>query len=299
MPGVNVTYESTPQSVRETLTLADATVPTVYRYKLSLSQLEPIVIVYGNGEAHIARNERYGIIGTHYNPQSSRQEFVVCAGGYGSPEPAHQEEECGVTEGYERESTYPHGEVIHNLEVMNACATGLPKKILGQGTSGAPVYKNHLAYGIHVASSDDCRDLYEGINTVENVLHVKFSRGHPGSLNQSPQSHYRTARWSNASVSALFPCIAALTIASCGSSSSPVVRPKHPVIVACTNGNLDARRLLGLSQKAGQKVAEGSGCDFMVVEKDNRPLTIPDERVLMRIDVAVASGRIIRIVGTG
>jgi YD repeat-containing protein len=145
--------------------------------------IEPIVIVYGNSETHTTRNERYGIIGTHYSPQTSRQEFVVCSGGYGEIKPgvSHQEEECGITEGYEREALYEEGTIVHNLERINACAAGLHERTLGKGASGSPVYKNHLAYGIFVANSPGkCKSSYEGINTIESVLHVHVLRGPAG-----------------------------------------------------------------------------------------------------------------------
>jgi len=52
-------------------------------------------------------------------------------------------------------------------------------KGLGNGASGAPVYKAGLAFGIYVESSKEsngCERFYEGINSIEGVFHVHILR---------------------------------------------------------------------------------------------------------------------------
>ncbi len=140
--------------------------------------LEPLVIVYGSGEAGTTLNERYGIIGTKYNPKEStpRLQFVVCSGGWGANlnnEGAYrQEEACGITQGFVSEVHYKGSETVHNLEKVNVCNSHVHELVLGAGSSGSPVYKNHFAYGVHSGYKGTCVFLYEGINTAESVLHV-------------------------------------------------------------------------------------------------------------------------------
>jgi hypothetical protein len=57
--------------------------------------LEPLVIVYGSSGAGTTRNERYGIMGTKYNPQNAQHEFVVCAGGVTQEHGNVASEACG------------------------------------------------------------------------------------------------------------------------------------------------------------------------------------------------------------
>jgi YD repeat-containing protein len=140
--------------------------------------LEPIVIVYGSSEAGTTLNERYGIIGTKYNPQAStpRLQFVVCSGGYGLNSKGegafHQEEACGITQGFIGRLAYAKSETVSNLEAVNVCNSHVHELRLGPGSSGSPVYKNHFAYGIHSGHKGECVFVYEGINTAESVLHV-------------------------------------------------------------------------------------------------------------------------------
>ncbi|MFI4990857.1 MAG: hypothetical protein ACHQHO_08110 [Solirubrobacterales bacterium] len=137
--------------------------------------LEPLVIVYGSGEAGTTLNERYGIIGTKYNPKEStpRLQFVVCSGGYGIGEGTfHQEEACGITRGFVGKLPYSKSETVSNLEAVNVCNSHVHGLALSGGSSGSPVYKNHFAYGIHSGHKSECVFVYEGINTAESVLHV-------------------------------------------------------------------------------------------------------------------------------
>ncbi len=145
--------------------------------------LQPWVLVYGSSET--ARNERYLIRGTHYNPHEALEKFAVCTSGApaseslveafesssGAPKPV---ERCGVTEGF-RNPIYdeegPHEQQVHNLEQFKACGGG-------GGDSGSPVYKNGLAYGIISGEeSQECRDFYEGINTAESIFGVHILTG--------------------------------------------------------------------------------------------------------------------------
>ncbi len=143
------------------------------------SPLEPIVIAYG-GSGEIPRNEQYPIIGTAYNPQNPRSTFIVCAGGVTATEPPTVGEDCGVITGLLKETAAENpatGETLvdHNLTQMDVCPL-FRKSHLGDGTSGAPVYKDGLARGINIGGDGACLDSYEGINTIESVLHVHVLR---------------------------------------------------------------------------------------------------------------------------
>jgi hypothetical protein len=90
-----------------------------------------------------------------------------------------------------------------------------------------------------------------------------------------------------------------LVLAGCDNSSVTIVRPRHPLTIACFKESFDARRLLGLNEGPGRKVAEKSGCELRVVERDGHELPILEDRAPYRIDVAVTSGLIVRITETG
>jgi TGF-beta propeptide len=138
--------------------------------------IAPYVIQYGNTAFGVARNERYLITKPHYSPQGHerKEQFVVCLAGTHEGE---QFERCGFTRGYAYEVS-TKTTVEHNLEQFWQCdpaiTSGAPN-----GTSGAPVYKNHEALGIYVAKKigQSCLGYYEGINTAENVLGVRIVTG--------------------------------------------------------------------------------------------------------------------------
>jgi hypothetical protein len=146
---------------------------------------QPWVIVYGNSAFFTTRNERYVIRGTHYNPgQNAPEQFVVCMGGapgtgtesyeYSESETltVQQAERCGVTEGFRN----IEGGVEH-VEKFEQCDSANPEG-LGHGASGAPVYKNGLAFGVYSSfgGARKCEGFYEGINTIEGVFHVHVLR---------------------------------------------------------------------------------------------------------------------------
>jgi YD repeat-containing protein len=146
--------------------------------------LEPLLIVYGSSEAGTTANERYEIVGTHYSPseeweKEGRQHFVVCTGGVTEAGGIqHTVEACGITQGL-TDVPYP-GHTVRRLEVVNMCNKRVNKSPLQAGTSGAPVYKAHYAYGIHSGGDGGCLAYYEGINKAEYALHVHILKD-PGS----------------------------------------------------------------------------------------------------------------------
>ncbi|HEY4811305.1 MAG TPA: DNRLRE domain-containing protein [Solirubrobacteraceae bacterium] len=135
-----------------------------------LQPIEPIVITYGGSE--LARNEHYTIIdNATATEQSPKSELVVCSGGVGQEHAVPEsEEDCGVIVALNRTLTY-QGKTERGLTEFDVCATGYSKHLEG-GSSGSPVYKNHLAYGIHIGYTNSCTDAYEPISTAEHVLHV-------------------------------------------------------------------------------------------------------------------------------
>lgn len=141
------------------------------------SSLSPIIITYKSSET--ARNERYPLIGVGYNPEGSQSDFVVCVGGVGSDVEEGSTDgpraECGLDEGFVSPH-YEHFETPRHLEKLNACY-GAHKNSLGKGNSGAPVYKNHLAYGIMSGIGGSCEVYYEGIDQAQKALHVNVLTG--------------------------------------------------------------------------------------------------------------------------
>jgi hypothetical protein len=142
------------------------------------SPLEPILIAYG-GSGEIPRNERYPIVGTAYSPQYPRSAFIACSGGVNATEPPTVAEDCGVITGLLKTVAAELGPgepvVDHNLTQFDVCPL-FHKAHLDEGTSGGPVYKNGRALGINIGGDDACLDVYEGINTIERVLHVNVLR---------------------------------------------------------------------------------------------------------------------------
>jgi hypothetical protein len=141
------------------------------------NNLTPIIITYKGSET--TRNERYPIIGTHYNPEAPQAEFVVCVGGVGKGETEESvgpRAQCGLDKGFVSPH-YQDSEKVQHLEEFDPCYHG-HTSILGRGNSGAPVYKANFAYGI-LSGGSGCKEYYEGIDQAEKALHVKVMTG-PG-----------------------------------------------------------------------------------------------------------------------
>lgn len=90
-----------------------------------------------------------------------------------------------------------------------------------------------------------------------------------------------------------------LTVVGCGRSSVAIVRPKHPIYVACHDMKFDARRLLGLSEGKGNALAEGYGCKVRVIEENGKSLTRTADLMRYRIDVAVTADQIVKVISVG
>lgn len=147
-------------------------------------RFEPWVIVYGNSGFKTVRNESYPIRGTHYAPKKgAAEQFMVCSGGAPTKDESmeemtelkpYQAERCGVTRGFRNSPEYG----VEHIEEFWQCDPSNPEGLPG-GASGAPVYKNGLAFGIYVEASKEaagCEGFYEGINTIEGVFHVHVLR---------------------------------------------------------------------------------------------------------------------------
>lgn len=90
----------------------------------------------------------------------------------------------------------------------------------------------------------------------------------------------------------------ALTL-GCGSSAADfrVQRPRRPIDVNCGRQfpRFDARRLLGLTERAAEAAAKRHQCQLRPVERDRHALPITDDYASNRIDVVVVDGHVVRI----
>jgi YD repeat-containing protein len=137
------------------------------------SGLRPFIITYGNTELSefgVVRNERYPIFGTHYSEEHRLHNFVVCASGVSNVTTVAQEADCGVEMGYESATKYG----VEGLEIVETCGgkAGKTHTNIKKGASGGPVYKNGRAFGI-ITNAVGCVFGYQGISTIEGVLHVE------------------------------------------------------------------------------------------------------------------------------
>ncbi len=77
------------------------------------------------------------------------------------------EETCGLTKGYAQLGP------AQEVEKVDGCKGVESVIALGKGTSGAPVYKRGIAYGLVVGAKGTCDFYYEPINKAESALHVE------------------------------------------------------------------------------------------------------------------------------
>jgi hypothetical protein len=77
--------------------------------------------------------------------------------------------DCGVVQRLGVTVTYSSGQTVTGLGEGNICGTG--------GDSGAPVYANHIAYGLQVAGFAECGTYFQGIRGAENALNVDVAVG--------------------------------------------------------------------------------------------------------------------------
>jgi hypothetical protein len=77
--------------------------------------------------------------------------------------------ECGtvIELGADESSVGPDGKTFtfHHMGRLDVCDTQ-------NGDSGGPLYKTHLAFGIH-SSTGDCYEVYQGVRAAESALNVK------------------------------------------------------------------------------------------------------------------------------
>jgi YD repeat-containing protein len=130
------------------------------------SGLSPIIITYKEALTKVTLNEAYPIRST-FTETMPRKNMVVCTGGVGG---GHTLEDCGNVEKlvkihYQGETTK-----IEPLVQAYFCAYHTGSN-LHKGDSGAPVYKNNVAYGI-LTGNVGCIGDYQPINLAESALHV-------------------------------------------------------------------------------------------------------------------------------
>jgi hypothetical protein len=144
--------------------------------------LLPIIAYYGH-------DDQYSIIGTHYNPKSRRQGFVLCTSGASEIpikgelyNPIFEEHPvatalCGITgervnQRYSSKGGSKLQANVKELVELKVCNKKMTKGI-ADGDSGAPVFRDHFAYGIISGTTlDGCRVLFEGVNNAEYALQV-------------------------------------------------------------------------------------------------------------------------------
>jgi YD repeat-containing protein len=127
------------------------------------SELEPFGVV---------RNEHYVLFGTGYSETDGLHQFVVCLSGVDAIEGPQEVSTCGKEKGLHDEPE-GSGVTVHNLERVDVCGLTGHTTQIREGASGAPVYKDGVAYGI-LSGANSCAFSYEGINRIENDLHVQI-----------------------------------------------------------------------------------------------------------------------------
>jgi hypothetical protein len=145
--------------------------------------LKPMVAFYEH-------TDEYSILGTHYDPESRSEGFVLCASGApilpvgkenklynpGLKEYPVATVRCGTTgerssPGYSDEKGLIEATPKDLIEIKlcnKKITTGM-----GSGASGSPIFKGHLAYGIYSGSTKNgCIAYFEGANNAEYALKV-------------------------------------------------------------------------------------------------------------------------------
>jgi hypothetical protein len=92
--------------------------------------------------------------------------------------------------------------------------------------------------------------------------------------------------------------VGGLTV-GCGEAHKARSSARPAVYVRCDNGRIDSQRLVGMDLDDARRLTRRYGCLVRATRVDGRPVPAAQDALTNRIDVAIRSGKVVKIEGIG